>query len=63
MGDDARIEARGLKSEARASRFYNEPPCLSADRDTSFDNEKRHFQFNETVIEPNMVQGGPSCLR
>jgi hypothetical protein len=43
MGDDARIEAGGSKNEARASSSIYEFPCLSADRDTSFDNDKRHF--------------------
>jgi hypothetical protein len=27
-----------------------EPPCLSADRDTSFDNDKRYFQFNGLIV-------------
>ncbi len=43
------------KQEARKTKLehpdsIHESPCLSADRDTSFDNDKRHFQFNDTGI-------------
>ena len=27
-----------------------ESPCLSVDRETSFENDKRHFQFNDTGL-------------
>jgi hypothetical protein len=40
----------GLKFELPIST--SEHPCLSADRDTSFDNDKRHFPFNHAGSSP-----------
>jgi hypothetical protein len=49
-GDDARIEARNLKIEARASSVQNEIPCLPAGRDTSFNND--NWSFSATLVLP-----------
>jgi len=42
MGDDARIEARGSKNEARASRFYSR---VSIPASTT-----RTVNFNSTIV-------------
>jgi len=43
MGVDARIEARSSKWKLEFQVSSDEPPCLPAGRDTSFDNDKRWF--------------------
>jgi len=51
MGDDARIEARSSKLEARASRFYLRVSIRCASTcaaSPSFDNDKRNFEFYDT---------------
>ena len=48
----AGIEARSPKNETRVSSIFTEPPCLSADRDTSFDNDKRGRLVPKGGFEP-----------
>jgi len=70
MGDDARIEARGSKNDARAFRFNPRVStrCASAcAASTSFDNDKGHFQLNDTgfatltfrLLFSDQVNGSP----